>query len=276
MTEITYHTERLDHLGIVAGICDDIDLVEQIDRFVPAPRRLVSIGQGVKAVVINALGFVSRPLYLTPEFFANKPVDLLIGTGITSEMLNDDSLGHALDALFEAGLTEVFAQVASHALRKHGIEHRFIHVDTSSFHLHYVQQFREGELPYFVADSALYSEENLEALSEVKWVTRCSSRSETQQPAAPPRGERDRRAHRLRSTSEDVVGLAPRVARSAVRSVCASRLLPPESLDRRTGTHPVAGVPGTPGGAAGATAAPGEDRLQLSTLCSTVDTPPPS
>lgn len=136
MVEVTYHTERLDHLGIVAGICDEIGLVELIDRLVPAPRRQVSIGQAVKAMVINALGFVSRPLYLTPEFFAQKPVELLIGPGITAEMLNDDSLGRALDALFEAGLTEVFAQLASHALRQYGIEHRFFHVDTSSFHVH--------------------------------------------------------------------------------------------------------------------------------------------
>ncbi len=240
MTETRYQTERLDHLGIVAGICDEIGLVEQIDRLIPAPRRLVSVGQAVKAMIINALGFVSRPLYLTPEFFAHKPVEWLIGPGIKAEMLNDDSLGRALDALFEAGLTEVFAQVASAALQKYGIEHRFVHVDTSAFHLHgqyeregapgevtiargysrdhrpdlkqvvvgllttyrsalpvwiealdghaadaktmpalvkaYVQQLREGDEPYFVADSALYSAENLATLSAVKWVTRVPAR----------------------------------------------------------------------------------------------------
>ena len=64
----------------------------------------------VKALVLNALGFVSRPLYLTPEFFAQKPVEVLLGPGITAEMLNDDSIGRALDALFKAGLTEVFAR----------------------------------------------------------------------------------------------------------------------------------------------------------------------
>jgi hypothetical protein len=36
-------------------------------------------------------------------------------------MLNDDSLGRAMDALYEAGLTEVFAKVASQALHKQGI-----------------------------------------------------------------------------------------------------------------------------------------------------------
>jgi hypothetical protein len=48
-------------------------------------------------------------------------VDILIGPVITPEMLNDDSLGRAMDALYEAGLTEVFAKVASQALHKQGI-----------------------------------------------------------------------------------------------------------------------------------------------------------
>jgi len=81
MTEITYRTQRLDHHGIVAGICDEIDLVAQIDRLVPAPRRQVSIGQAVKAMVINALGFVGRPLYLTLPC----GVGIELGQGVDSE-----------------------------------------------------------------------------------------------------------------------------------------------------------------------------------------------
>jgi len=38
------------------------------------------------------LGFVGRPLYLTPEFYANKPVDRLIGEGIEAADLNDDGI----------------------------------------------------------------------------------------------------------------------------------------------------------------------------------------
>jgi transposase len=40
----------------------------------------------------------------------------------------------------------------------------------------YVEQLQEGQETYFVADSAMYSEENLRALSEVKWVTRVPER----------------------------------------------------------------------------------------------------
>jgi hypothetical protein len=82
------HTQRLDHLGIVAGICSQIGLIEQIDQQVGPNKRKVSVGQAVQAMVLNGLGFVSRPLYLSPEFFENKPVSLLVDEGIESASLN--------------------------------------------------------------------------------------------------------------------------------------------------------------------------------------------
>ena len=72
-------SQRLDHLGIVAGICNEIGLIETIDAQLPDSGRKVSVGQAVQAMVLNGLGFVSRPLYLSPEFFQNKPTDLLVG-----------------------------------------------------------------------------------------------------------------------------------------------------------------------------------------------------
>jgi transposase len=129
-------SQRLDHLGIVAGICNEIGLSETLDAQIGPQERKVSVGQAVQALVINALGFVSRPLYLTPEFFDNKPVELLVGEGIEAVDLNDDCLGRALDALFEAGVTELFAAVSGRALRVFGIETRYAHLDNTSFGLH--------------------------------------------------------------------------------------------------------------------------------------------
>src|SRR5688572_15076362 len=142
-----YQSQGLDHLGIVAGICDQIGLVEEIDLAVEPTGRIVTVGYAVKSMVLNGLGFVSRPLYLTPEFYANKPVDLLIGPGIEAADLNDDSLGRALDRLFEAGVTEVFARVAARSLRVFGIETRFSHLDTTAFSVYgeYQQENHEGE-----------------------------------------------------------------------------------------------------------------------------------
>ena len=59
---------------------------------------------------------------------------------------NDDSLGRSLDQLFETGVTEVFAQVARQALTVYGIEYRFFHLDSSSFHLHGQYSAEEPEL----------------------------------------------------------------------------------------------------------------------------------
>lgn len=133
MEEQTFTTQGLDHLGIVAGICNQIGLIEQVDKHIGEQHRDVSVGQAVQAMVLNALGFVGRPLYLTPEFFRTKPVDMLIGEGVTAEMLNDDCLGRALDRLFEKGITEAFAKVSAHALGVFGIQVRQAHLDSTSF-----------------------------------------------------------------------------------------------------------------------------------------------
>jgi hypothetical protein len=68
-------------------------------------------------MVLNGLGFSSRALYLMTDFLRNKPVDLLINPNLTAEDFNDDTLGRALDDLYEHGVTEVFAGVSARAMR---------------------------------------------------------------------------------------------------------------------------------------------------------------
>ena len=140
-----YETHRIDHLGIVAGVCREIGLIEQVNGFVKASERKVSCGQAVQALVLNALGFTSRALYLVPDYLKNRPVDILLGEGVGAADLNDDTLGRGLDDLYEAGVTEVFAGVASRALQVYGIEHRFVHLDSSSLHVHGKYEVGEGE-----------------------------------------------------------------------------------------------------------------------------------
>jgi len=81
----------LAHLGLVAGIMDRMKLVETVDHQVgPRPNEKVSTGVALKAAVLNALGFVSSPLYLFGHFFQGKPTELLLGPGVTPDLLNDD------------------------------------------------------------------------------------------------------------------------------------------------------------------------------------------
>jgi transposase len=129
----------------VAGVCQHIGLIEQIDACVPDTGRKVSVGQAVQAMVLNGLGFVGRALYLTPEFYRSKPLDLLIGADIEADDLNSDSLGKALDQLYAAGITEIFAIVSTYALRQYGIAVKFAHLDTTAFSLQGKYEGAENE-----------------------------------------------------------------------------------------------------------------------------------
>ena len=37
----------------------------------------------------------------------------------------------------------------------------------------YLKQMKEAEAPYLVVDSVLYSQANLHALADIRWITRC-------------------------------------------------------------------------------------------------------
>src|SRR2546423_929493 len=128
-----YRNERLDHLGIVAGVCQEIGLAAWLDAQDPGNRQQVSVGTATTAMILNGLGFSNRQLYLVSQFFANKPVEHLLGPGISADMLNDDCLGRTLDWLYAHDLTKLFAGIASRARRIFGIKAQQLHVDTTSF-----------------------------------------------------------------------------------------------------------------------------------------------
>jgi transposase len=129
----SYVPERLDHLGIVAGVCREIGLAEWLDAQDERSHERVSVGTATVAMILNGLGFSNRRLYLVPQFFATKPVEHLLGPGITAEDLSDDCLGRTLDWLYAHDPTTLFAGIALRARRRFGIGARQVHVDTTSF-----------------------------------------------------------------------------------------------------------------------------------------------
>ena len=135
--QTTYQSKILDHLGLVAAMFDELELGTLIDQTVPQDfiRRGVTVGQAVKAMVLNGLGFVNQRLYLTPKFFETKPTERLLGPDILPEHLNDDVLGRALDRLYDYGVTELFRELAAHAAEHLGLRPRFAHLDATSFHV---------------------------------------------------------------------------------------------------------------------------------------------
>jgi hypothetical protein len=91
-----YVVEHLNHLGIVAEVCREIGVASWLDQREPGNRQHVSVGMATVALVLNGLGFSNRQLYLAPQFFADKPVEHLLGPGISSDALNDDCLARSI------------------------------------------------------------------------------------------------------------------------------------------------------------------------------------
>src|SRR6266511_3637526 len=216
------------------------DVIDQATQQKPEMRDL-TVGEAVKAMVLNGLGFVNQALYLVPRFFQNKPTSRLIAPRVVPEQLNDDALGRALDTLYAYGVTELYSLIAATAAKRLGLTPRFAHLDRTSFHvdgrynsdeapdeqiIHITRGYSRDHRPdlnqvmlelmvehqagipmlmqpfsgnssdaqefgqmirehiaqlhitysttYLVADSALYSEANLQKLSQtpMQWITR--------------------------------------------------------------------------------------------------------
>lgn len=175
-----FENKVIQHIGIISGICDESGLVELIDEKVHQPRRGVSVGQAVKAMILNALGFSGRALYLTPRFYKNRPVDVLIGEGLSADHLNDASLGTALDALYETGITELFFSVSQQILRRYGIPTRFAHLDSTTFSLHgeYNSEWDPEKIPEGVIHITKgYSKDHAPELNQIVLQLICTHKS---------------------------------------------------------------------------------------------------
>lgn len=132
------YTQRLDHLGLVAGMCQELGIAELVDQQLPtsAPDKIVSCGQAVVAMILNGLGFVNSALYLTPHFYEQKCVSVLLGVPyLKAHHLNDDTLGRTLDTIYRYGVTELFAQVSTQAVERLGLAGGIGHLDSTTFSL---------------------------------------------------------------------------------------------------------------------------------------------
>ncbi len=85
--------------------------------------------------MLNGLGFANRPLSLSPQFFANKPLDLLFRPDVKAERLNRFKLGRTLDEVNTYGSDLLFSEIALVVCRQEAIDQRFHHLDTTSFSL---------------------------------------------------------------------------------------------------------------------------------------------
>jgi transposase len=123
-------------LGLIASVINDLGLVSLIDaRLKPDEQEGITPGEALKGMILNGLGFANRPLSLTPQFFAHKPLDLLFRTGFDASMFNRFKLGRTLDEVNTYGSDLLFSELALAVCQQEAIDQRFNHLDTTSFAL---------------------------------------------------------------------------------------------------------------------------------------------
>ena len=129
--------KRIDHFGIISGITRDLGICELIDEMIGVDtQEILTTGDVVLGMIINGLGFASRPLMLTPQFFENKALDILIKPGVKPNHFNRHRIGRALDRISEFGCEKFFNQLALSACVKEGVNTQIGHADTTSYELH--------------------------------------------------------------------------------------------------------------------------------------------
>jgi transposase len=116
-----------DELGIA-------DVIDQAMRQNPEMRDR-TVGEAVKAMVLNGLGCINQALYLVPRFFHHKPTYRLVSPRVTPAQLNDDALGRALDTLYADGVTALYSLMAVSAAKRLGLCPTYTHLDTTSVHV---------------------------------------------------------------------------------------------------------------------------------------------
>jgi transposase len=103
-----FESKKFDQLAIMAGIVDEIGIVEKMNEiFLVDSREKVNKGEIVKVIILNEPGSVWRPLNSFPKFFEKKAIEYLLGAGIEGEDLNNDKIGRVIDKPYKLSYTNI-------------------------------------------------------------------------------------------------------------------------------------------------------------------------
>ena len=122
---------------LIAAMCDEIKLAETINQLVTWDDKQCKLSPGtrIEAIIVNVLS-ARKPLYKIESFYEKQDPEVLFGKGVTSDLLNDDALGRALDKLGIATPDNIYLAVALSAMKVHDIEITSMHADTTSISLY--------------------------------------------------------------------------------------------------------------------------------------------
>ena len=123
------------HLPLILGVLRRLEVATVIDRLIPPhPAHGLSCGRGVEALVLAILDG-HHALYKVGKRLEERGMVALLQPGLTRTALNDDQLGHILDALFAANLNKVYRAIALKALEVYTISTPWLHQDTTTIAL---------------------------------------------------------------------------------------------------------------------------------------------
>lgn len=129
--------ESLGHLGLIASTLQELGVAEKINKQLgELSQGKVSYGHRVCAMVLNGLGFCNTALYMTPRFFHDKPIDLLLDAEVKASDLNDDCLGRCLDEIASYGVTRWYSELAFALVGQAGLLSGGAHLDSTTLSLY--------------------------------------------------------------------------------------------------------------------------------------------
>lgn len=162
------------HLPIIKAYADQLGLVSLINHYVPTAME-VDAGTVVLGLVLDTLSGRS-PLYRLEEFFAHQDTELLLGKTLSPHAFTDDTVGRVLDRLYDFGTMRLFTTCAVRATLRFGLEHRYVHFDTTSRSVWGEYQFAETQnLPFQVTYG--YSKDKRPDLKQFVLSTLCVDRA---------------------------------------------------------------------------------------------------
>ena len=131
------------HLGLVGTFIQESGIIEMIDSRIPKTSNNhghLTHGQVVALMILNGLGYTTRPLYMSNTFFDAKDVEAMLGIEYDASWFNDDVIGRTMDALYEYGLTPLFSELSLGIMKSLGRKIGSVNIDSTSFHYHGAEQ----------------------------------------------------------------------------------------------------------------------------------------
>jgi transposase len=120
--------------GLITGLCQEINLHTIIDKHLenhvgrPPEIPYSSLAQ----MMLMNIAEDHHPLSRLKDYFENVDLESLLGHSVELNQLNDDRFGGFLDAMYEAGLEQIYSDISLSAFKRYGLKISNVNFDTTS------------------------------------------------------------------------------------------------------------------------------------------------